>query len=317
MTLFEPGTWKTGMLKIFPRYSHGLVMIALCAIMAVWPAAASADETTVALVVSRKIRPYVQVADGILDELSRETINTEVLFLSPGDNVVTSQVMERLTTGAYDIVAAVGPEAAAMIWGAGISGGKIYVALLDPDTIPHLPGNACGISLRIPVSVQINSLTAVFPGLRKLGLLFDPDHNEWFFEKAVSAGKVRPVPIEIVPLRVTAKNQIAEVLKENLGQIDAVWMIPDQTVISEKLIQYVIKQGLLSDTGVIGYNAYFTKVGALFSFEFDYRGLGQQAGGLILDTMAGKNCVPLDPVFDTRINDKIVKDLGLETGDIQ
>ncbi len=302
------------MLKIFPRYSHALVMITLCVIMTVWPAAASEDEATVALVISRKIRPYVQVTDGILDQLSREATNTEVLFLSPGDSVVTSQVLDRLTTGAYDMVAAVGPEAAALIWGAGISGVKIYVALLDPDTVPHLPDNACGISLRIPVFVQLNRLTTEFPGLRKLGLLYDPRHNEWFFDNAVSAGKISPLPIEIVPLRVTAKNQIAEVLKENLEQIDAVWMIPDQTVISEKLIQYVIKQGLLSDTGVIGYNAYFTKVGAFFSFEFDYLGLGHQAGGLILETLAGKNCSPLDPVFETRINDKVVRNLGLERG---
>jgi hypothetical protein len=45
------------MLRIFPRYSHGLVMIALWFMMTAVPAAVTADEPAVALVVSRKIRP--------------------------------------------------------------------------------------------------------------------------------------------------------------------------------------------------------------------------------------------------------------------
>jgi hypothetical protein len=38
----------------------------------------------------------------------------------------------------YDLVAAVGPEAAALVWETGIPGKKIYAALLDPDSgFPH------------------------------------------------------------------------------------------------------------------------------------------------------------------------------------
>jgi len=301
------------MIRIFPRYPHAFViMMVLMLMMTAGPAAAAADEPAVALVVSRKIRPYVQVTDGILDRLPRKAADTEVLFLVPGDDTVTAQVMDRLTTGTYDMVAAVGPEAAALIWRTDISAGKkMYAALLDPDAVPQLPENACGISLRIPVAVQVDVLTAAFPSLNKIGLLFDPAHNQWFFEQAVTAGRNRPAPFEIIPLHVTAKNQIAQVLKDNLEHIDAVWMIPDQTVISEKLIQYVVKQALFADTGVIGYNAYFTRVGAFFSFEFDYRELGRQAGEAILDALEGKGCLRLDPVFETRVNTKVVEGLGL------
>lgn len=301
------------MFKFFPRYTHGFVIvIAVLVLMASGTGVVTADESTVALVVSRKIRPYVQVTDGILDQASQAGIRADVFFLSPGDDTVTAQVAGRLTDGNYDLAAAVGPEAATLVWDIGFTGKKMYAALLDPDAVLHMPDTACGISLRIPVPVQIGTLADTFPSLQKIGLLFDPTHNQWFFDAAVAAGKIREVPFEIVPMPVTARNQIARVLDENLGQIDAVWMIPDPTVISEKLIQYVIKQALFASAGVIGYNAYFIRAGAFFSFEFDYLVLGRQAGDVLIDFLAGEHCGRIPPMFESRINLKMVEKLGLE-----
>ena len=110
----------------------------------------------------------------------------------------------------------------------------------------------------------------------------------------------------------SVRNQITQTLNRNLDRIDAVWMIPDPTVISEKLIQYVIKQSLYANTGVIGFNTYFTRAGALFSFEFDYQELGRQTGGLINDYLTGKDCRSLTPLFSSRINLHVARKLGLK-----
>ena len=294
----------------------------------------AAASTTAAIVVSRKIRPYLQVTEGILDQVSQKAADpqisnpetpdsqsagsrvsgprvsdTDVFFLSPGDDLVTTQVTDRLITGDYDLVAAVGPEAASLVWKTGISGKKIYAAVLDPGAVSPIPDDACGISLRIPVAVQLKTISTAFPSLGRIGLLFDPAHNQWFFEAAAA---LDDISVKVIPLEVTARKYIAKVLQDNLDRIDAVWMIPDQTVISEKLIQYVIKQALYKNTGVIGYNAYFTRTGALFSFEFDYQALGEQAGGLVMDCLAGRECRRIAPVFETKSNPQIAQKLGLK-----
>ncbi len=307
-----------------------LIIIAVLCTMAAAPLVRASD-TKIAVVVSQKIRPYLQVTDGILDRVSQkasdpeasdaeisdpEISDSDVFFLSPGDDLVTTQVIDRLITGAYDLVAAVGPEAASLVWETGIPGKKIYAAVLDPDAVSHIPDDACGISLRIPVAVQLYTIADAFPSFRKIGLLFDPNHNQWFLEAAAAAADATNAfgdrSIHIIPLQVRARNHIARVVTDNLADIDAVWMIPDQTVISEKLIQYVIKQALYKNTGVIGYNAYFTRTGALFSFEFDYVALGRQAGVLIIDYLAGKGCRSVSPLFETRINSQVARKLGLE-----
>lgn len=298
------------MLTLFPR--HFCIVAALFFGILTGIPEVPASENTVAVVVSRKIRPYVQVTEGILEHIDPAVSGPDVYFLSPEDESMTAQIRGRLMQTGYDLVAAVGPEAAGLVWEPGIPGRKIYAALLDPDAVPGLPEDACGISLRIPVPVQVRTLADTFPSLRKIGLLFDPAHNQWFFDMAVSAVKNQQGPFEIVPLAVTALNQIGRVLNENLAHIDAVWMIPDKTVISEKLIQYVIKQALYADSGVIGYNAYFTRAGAFFSFEFDYQTLGHQAGDAIVHFLAGEACIPVPPVFDTQVNLRMVEKLGLK-----
>ncbi|HKK98627.1 MAG TPA: ABC transporter substrate binding protein [Desulfotignum sp.] len=286
-----------------------VIMAVLCTAAA--PPVVCASDATAAVVVSRKIRPYLLVTEGILAQVPEKISDTDVFFLSPGDDLVTAQVTDRLITGSYDLVAAVGPEAAALIWQAGIPGKKIYAALLDPDAVSRIPDDACGISLRIPVAVQVETIASIFPSLQKIGLLFDPEHNQWFFDAASAAAAASGLSISIVPLQVTERNQIAQVLATNLELVDAVWMIPDRTVISEKLIQYVIKQALYKETGVIGYNAYFVRTGAFFSFEFDYRALGRQAGTLITDSLTDRDCRSVPPVFESRSNPQIAEKLGL------
>lgn len=295
---------------IYRRNLYYLVIIAVLCLV-VTPPMACASDTNVAVVVSRKIKPYLQVIEGILEQVPQKISATNVFFLSPGDDLVTAQVTDRLINGAYDLVAAVGPEAASLIWQADIPVKKIYAAVLDPDAVPQIPADACGISLRIPVAVQVGTIAGAFPSLKKIGLLFDPNHNQWFFEAAHAAAALGSMSVEIVPLQVTERNQIAAVLAANLALVDAVWMIPDQTVISEKLIQYVIKQALYKKTGVIGYNAYFIRTGALFSFEFDYQALGRQTGDLISDSLSGKACRSVPPVFESRSNPEIATKLGL------
>ena len=296
--------------RIFYGYPYRVVMMVLCLMMMAGHAAA--DDPAIAVVVSRKIRPYVQVTDGILDQVSLKGVAADVFFLTPGDDTVMSQVKTRILEGSYNLAAAVGPEAAALIWETGFSGKKIYAALLDPDTVPGLPKDACGISLRIPVAIQVAAIADTFPSLRKIGLLFDPDHNQWFFDAAVSTAASRQAVFEIIPLEVASRNRIGQVLKQGLRQVDAVWMIPDQTVISEKLIQYVIRQALYANAGVIGYNPYFIRAGAVFSFEFDYINLGNQAGDIMTQYLTEGICSPAPPVFDTRVNMKMVEKMGIE-----
>jgi hypothetical protein len=101
------------------RNLYCLILIAVFCTMTAAPMVGASD-TKIAVVVSQKIRPYLQVTDGILDQVSQKTSDAkisdlktsnlktsdaiisgaDVFFLSPGDDLVTAQVIDRLITGA-------------------------------------------------------------------------------------------------------------------------------------------------------------------------------------------------------------------------
>lgn len=140
-------------------------------------------------------------------------------------------------------------------------------------------------------------------------MIFDPRYNQWFYEQARLASL--KCSFEIIPIRVTSRHQIPRIMRVNDGEISAIWMIPDQTVISEKVIQYVVKQGIYHGIGVIGYNSFFTRSGSLFSFEFDYTALGHQTALKIDNFLNSGECRQEPPVFDTVVNEKIADKIGI------
>jgi len=264
-----------------------------------------------ALLVSKKIKPYIHVVDGITDEIAETPMDVFFLSASTDDESrqLNLQIADQLQGGQYDLVTAIGPEAASVLWDSKAGFKKMYAAVLDPDALPALSSQACGISLRIPAQTQLEKIAHTFQTIRKIGLIFDPGHNQWFYDQALSAAADKG--LEIIPLSVASKNQIAGVLKDHMGAMDAVWMIPDPTVISEKIIHYVIKQGLYNKRGVIGYNSFFTRSGAFFSFEFDYRALGRQAGQEMNTYLETGECRQIPPVFNTIVNEKIADKIGI------
>ena len=272
------------------------------------------SETKIALVVSKRIKPYLQVVDGITDVLAEAVPQIDVFFLSSlnktPDTQVNQDIVRQLQAGNYDLVTAVGPEAADLVWVVDSPFKKLYAAILDPQALPQLPSTACGISLRIPVGIQLERIAQNFGTLKKIGLLFDPLHNQWFYDQALV--RAREYGIEIIGLPVQSKNQIAGVLKDHKSGLDAIWMIPDQTVISEKIIHYVIKQGIYNQMGVIGYNSFFTRSGAFFSFEFAYDLLGEQVGTAINAYLETGVCRQESPVFNVIVNQNIADKIGIQ-----
>jgi len=264
----------------------------------------------IAVVISKKIKPYIQVGDGIKAKFEDVQLDVDIFILDPETKSIQDNILHQLTLKNYELIAAIGPEAAVFIWGAtSVQSPKIYTAILDPENCAGLPGHARGIALKIPVEIQAREISQHFEDLGTIGVLFDPRFNQEFYDQAQAAALSHS--FKIISIKVGSKKQIFQKLKAHIGEIDAIWMIPDQTVISEKIIQYVIKQGIYQGTGVIGYNSFFTLSGAIFSFEFDYTALGNQTALKIKTFLESGQWMADPPVFKTIVNQRIAKKLGI------
>ena len=294
--------------SIFYKSVPALVMI--CLLFALPLQTPTAAEEKMAVVVSRKIKPYMQILTGLRQGLEEETApGTDIYFLS-GADTDTLQILAKIKNTSPCLLLAIGPEAGRIIWSMDTSIPRFFTAILAPHKVPGIGPSACGISLQIPIETQLNVIAKNLPHTRSIGLLFDARYNESFFQTARISGQRHG--ITIIPFNVNTKKDIPRVLKEKVPAIDCLWMIPDPTVISKKIVQYVIKALLYHKKGVIGYNAFFLKSGAVLSFEFDYQEIGLQTAQALLEHPQTPPCRNHPPRFHIFQNPGVAKKLNIQ-----
>jgi putative ABC transport system substrate-binding protein len=268
------------------------------------------------MMISRSIRPYIEAADGAVATLRQGKLDVETFLvnkMSEGDGDALKRSIRENT---YDLLLAVGPEASDLAWSFS-KGGElpvVYTMVLSPEKLANAPPAPCGISLGIPIELQLQFISKTLPSAKKIGLLFDPGNNAAFFETAERLGAADD--IAVIPLGVSSKKEIAQTLTKNWRSIDGLWLIPDRTVISESVVQYIIKQALLNDTPVVGYNRFFYDSGAAVSFVFDYAHIGEQAGRLALSIIENLGCQTAGPAFQTWVNARVLEKLGMQASGI-
>ncbi|MHB8773157.1 MAG: ABC transporter substrate-binding protein [Syntrophales bacterium] len=263
--------------------------------------------TKVAVVVSRDIRPYLEAVEGMSVVLTESAgARIQLFSLEKFKGKSREALPQSLAQERFDLAVAVGPEAVRFIseeaalektpW--------LYSMVLNPPKVSGRAESGCGVPLDIPVKRQLEAVSQGFPEVSRLGLLYDPRYNAELFLKAQA--EALSLGAKIVPLKVSAKKDIPAVLKQNWEQIDALWLIPDQTVISESIVQYIIKEALFKKVPVIGYNRFFYESGAAMAFVFDYEELGRQTGRLAATVLAGKPCEKEPPAFHAWLNLRVI-----------
>jgi putative ABC transport system substrate-binding protein len=119
------------------------------------------------------------------------------------------------------------------------------------------------------------------------------------------------INVDLVPMIVSSRKDIPFLLEECWDSIDCVWLIPDRTVISESIAQYIIKQAVLKKVPVVGYNQFFYDSGAAMAFVFDYKDLGRQSAELLSDMLRQKAVESRVPVFNVWLNKKVLEKLNI------
>jgi putative ABC transport system substrate-binding protein len=267
----------------------------------------------VAVLVSQNIRPYIEAVEGMSVVLSESaSAKLQVFSLEKFKGKSRDVLIQSITGEKFDLVVAVGPEAVRFAWEEPMleKTARLYSMVLNPPKVSGQTETACGVPLDIPAQRQLEIIAQGFTTIKRLGLLYDPRYNSEFFMKAATEASFHD--LKIIPLKVSAKKDIPVVLKQNWENIDALWLVPDQTVISESIVQYIIKDALFKKIPVIGYNRFFYESGAAMAFIFDYEELGRQTGRLAANMLMGKACEKETPVFHVWLNLRVIDKLGID-----
>lgn len=174
----------------------------------------------------------------------------------------------------------------------------------------HCAENLGGVAM-VAAPEQYLKLVASL-GAKSVGILYDPAKTGLYVRRIGSLSK--QAGLALVAEAVKTPRELQEKLERMKGGVDAIWVLPDSTVVTalnmEALLLFAMNNGL----PVITFSSQYLNSGAAASLDVDYFDLGQQAGELATSVLANDATrrVPiLDPrKAQLRANESVFRKLG-------
>jgi len=189
----------------------------------------------------------------------------------------------------------------------------LYMMILDPMKYHLAAANMTGVLLEIPMDRQFKVLRAFLPSLRRIATLYDPDKTAAKLKEAEPRAAVHEFLLRGFP--VEDEKAVPQQLRALLSESEALWLIPDSTVLTDESIRFILESALAKQVPVLGFSSELTRLGALLSMSIDYSEVGRESGLLARRILNGEHPLRLKPVSVQRIkitvNQKTARYLGI------
>ena len=246
----------------------------LCAAVAIGPGAAGAER--VVLLKSQSSGPINQALQGfrsVWDEPLRE-IDLR------GRTDLKAEVLQAIHEAKPIVVVAFGPQAAETALANVGNLPLVFAMVANPQKRGLQGSNIAGISLNIPAFAQFTNYTNLVRNVKKIGVIYDGQKTgDLVKEGEAAAGKMG---IELVAVSINSQKAVADALKKLLAEnINALWMIPDETVVTPVSFQFLQRETSKNKIPFLAASDIFVQQGALAALSVDYQDLGRQAGEIV------------------------------------
>jgi putative ABC transport system substrate-binding protein len=144
-----------------------------------------------------------------------------------------------------------------------------------------------GVSSELHQGVQITMFRYVFPDVKRIGVLYSKRYNSEWVDSAVKTAK--DMGVDIIGRPVHKSKDAISALEELLPQIDALWLISDPVVMSDKdIIMDLFKACDAKKKPIFSYHEAFVEYGAALIVSVDDPTIGRQAADIAVGVLAGE-----------------------------
>jgi putative ABC transport system substrate-binding protein len=230
-----------------------------------------------------------------------------------GDLELGKKLARKLRASNTSLVVAVGLKAALAAKVEIVDVPIVYMMILDPLKHQLTAANMTGTLLEVPVDRQLKFMRAFLPTLHRLGVLYDPAKTSSRVKDAVQQATISGFQLKALP--VESEKEVPQQLRMLLPDVEALWLMPDSTVLTNESLRFILDSALARKIPVIGYSPEFVRLGALLSISVNYGQVGRETGLLATRILDKELLLPLNPVpierLKTTVNLKTAKFLGM------
>ena len=270
-----------------------------------------ADATEIAILTSASLPYYDQAVMGFKAGLPTTTTIKE--YNLNGQLAEGRRIAKSLRAAHPDLVFAVGLKAALAAKLEIFDQPVVFCMVLNPEAHGLPTANMTGISVRPPADIQLRALRSALPKQLRIGVLYDETLSGDFIRQAHRAAKQQGLALHAVAI--SRQDEIPDSLRALLPMIDALWLIQDQTVISESAIPFFLESTLEAKVPLFTFSSTLVQQGAVGALVLDPWTIGQQATRVAHARLTGSHAAagllqsPDHPQF--ALNVKTAEYLGL------
>jgi putative ABC transport system substrate-binding protein len=284
----------------------------LCLLGLCLPFLSTAMAADIAILKSSDIAAYNQAIEGFKAAGPSGAVYTE--YDIRGDLELGKKIARKIRASDVTMVVAVGLKAALAAKVEIVDIPIVHMMILDPLKHQLTGANMAGTTMELPIDRQLRMLRSFLPTARRLGMLYDPSKTASRLKEMSALATAHGFQIQ--GSSVDSEKEVPQQLKALLSTVDALWLVPDSTVLTNESIQFILESALAQHVPVIGFSPEFTRQGAFLSFSANYNEIGRETGLLAKQLFNGEKPMPLNPVPMERarvsVNLKTARFLGLE-----
>lgn len=265
----------------------------------------------VVAVQSVEIQPYAQALSGFQ---SACPANTRRLVLFGEKPDVLPGKIDKIRP---DLVLAIGLDALKVVKET-THRPIIYMMVLNPVTTVSDDPDITGVSMNIPQQKQLTLIKGVLPRAQRIGLVYDPDQTSQFVNRSRQIAPA--LGIRILAHGVKSAREVPAKLT-GMPRPDALWLVPDVTVITPATLEYLCYFSLSRKIPLITFSEKYLAVGAFMSISLDVFDIGRQAGDMATRMLNGTPVTQIPPEEAQQavvtVNQTVARKLGISLDDIQ
>lgn len=275
-----------------------VISLALSALCCVVPVPVEAAPMEIAILKSSDLKAYNEAIQGFKATAPGTAIYAE--YDLRGDLEQGKLLARKIRASESSLVVAVGLKAAlaARLEISDIP--VLYMMILDPQKHGLTASNMTGVLPAIPTERQFKILRTLLPTMHRIGMLYDPAKTaDRLKEASPHAGgydfQLQGFPVE-------NEKEVSQQLRSLVASSEALWLIPDSTVLTDESVRFLIETALAKQIPVIGFSSEFTRLGALASLSVRHSEIGRETGLLAKRILDGEKPFPSKPVSAQRVS---------------
>jgi putative tryptophan/tyrosine transport system substrate-binding protein len=290
-----------------------LLTIVLVLVLSPAAVAGKAEAARVAVLLSAKVSEYEEALKGFKEAARHEIV---AVYDMDGDLDRGRKQLAEIEKLKPDLIFAVGIWALQAIASRPIPQPVVYAMVLNPPSVIGAGAkNVTGASMNVPVEQSIRLFKQLGPQIKRIGVIYNPAKTGYLVKRAQAVAKEDG--LELVAREINSAKEVIGALESFQDGIDALWIVPDETILSQAVVQQMLLFSYRRKIPLLGLSDRHAQMGALFSLSFaSGEDIGRQAGELAQAILTGRPAAEV-PYTSARklyltVNLKTAQKLGLE-----